>query len=518
MHRRGADGLFVLHAFVPGEDVTLASVGLTLTSAVLFAEVPDASPVHRRLDGTGARGSDAAGVLRAGAYCDRPIVNLACRPTMGAARSALDPDQAATIVRERGLWEDRAHRTRSFRPPKMATAASTASEPTAHPSRAARKARPPSTPETPTVMGSPFQPRSARQRQAEEVSSALRAARADNALTLARTLDRRERGEIGDRDWAEQLRALVEGASPDDVRALREALFRPPAEPDAAGVDPDQVLAEGWKEGAYPYRNLLSRKRYESDKYRLQVELLKLQAWVKETGARVVILFEGRDAAGKGGTIKRFMEHLNPRGARVVALEKPSEVERGQWYFQRYVQHLPTRGEIVLFDRSWYNRAGVERVMGFCTDAELEQFMRETPEFERHLVRSGIQLFKFWFSVSRREQRRRFQERETHPLKQWKLSPIDKASLGRWDDYTRAKEAMFLHTDTPDAPWTVIKSDCKKRARLNAMRYALQRLSYANKDPTAVGPVDPLIVGRPSLVAGLTEDAIAQAQGVYERG
>ena len=251
----------------------------------------------------------------------------------------------------------------------------------------------------------------------------------------------------------------------------------------------------------------MARRNYEQQKYRLQVELLKLQAWVKETGARVVILFEGRDAAGKGGTIKRFMEHLNPRGARVVALEKPSEIESGQWYFQRYVQHLPTRGEIVLFDRSWYNRAGVERVMGFCTDAQYEQFMREAPEFERNLVRNGIFLFKFWFSVSRAEQRRRFKERETHPLKQWKLSPIDKASLDKWGDYTRAKEAMFLHTDTQDAPWTVIKSDCKKRARLNAMRYVLHRMPYARKDLRTLGPVDPLIVGRPALVGSVYGEA-----------
>lgn len=250
-----------------------------------------------------------------------------------------------------------------------------------------------------------------------------------------------------------------------------------------------------------------SRRRYFSELLRLQAELVRLQDWVVATGHKVVILFEGRDAAGKGGTIKRFMEHLNPRGARVVALEKPSEIESGQWYFQRYVQHLPTRGEIVLFDRSWYNRAGVERVMGFCTDAQYEQFMREAPEFERNLVRNGIHLFKFWFSVSRAEQRRRFKERETHPLKQWKLSPIDKASLDKWDDYTRAKEAMFLHTDTQDAPWTVIKSDCKKRARLNAMRYVLHRMPYARKDLRTLGPVDPLIVGRPALVGSVYGEA-----------
>jgi polyphosphate kinase 2 len=232
----------------------------------------------------------------------------------------------------------------------------------------------------------------------------------------------------------------------------------------------------------------------------LQVELLKLQAWVKSTGQKVVILFEGRDAAGKGGAIKRFMEHLNPRGARVVALEKPSEVERGQWYFQRYVQHLPTAGEIVLFDRSWYNRAGVERVMGFCREDEYHEFMRQAPEFERNLVRSGVHLIKFWFSVSRDEQRRRFKERKNHPLKQWKLSPIDMASLDKWEEYTKAKEAMFYYTDTTDAPWTVIKSDCKKRARLNAMRYVLLKMPYVGRNATTIGSLDPLLVGRANVV------------------
>jgi polyphosphate kinase len=305
-----------------------------------------------------------------------------------------------------------------------------------------------------------------------------------------------------------QVQALVAGASPDEVKALRRSLFRRD-EPVQAEAVADAELSAGWREGAYPYKNLMSRRNYERQKYRLQVELLKLQAWVKESGQRVVILFEGRDAAGKGGTIKRFMEHLNPRGARVVALEKPSEVERGQWYFQRYVEHLPTRGEIVMFDRSWYNRAGVERVMGFCSDAEYDEFLRQVPEFERQLVRSGVHLFKFWFSVSRAEQRRRFKERRAHPLKQWKLSPIDMASLDKWDEYTRAKEAMFVHCDTSDAQWTVIKSDCKKRARLNAMRYLLGRLPYANKDATALGAVDPLIVGRPSLVPSVGDDQLA---------
>ncbi len=302
------------------------------------------------------------------------------------------------------------------------------------------------------------------------------------------------------------LGAMLDGASTDELKALRDALRAKlkPQHDEPHTEDPDQVLAADWRDGTYPYKNLLRRSTYEREKFKLQVELLKLQAWVKETGQRVIIIFEGRDAAGKGGTIKRFMEHLNPRGARTVALEKPSEVERGQWYFQRYVQHLPTQGEIVLFDRSWYNRAGVERVMGFCTETEYREFMRQAPEFERHLVHSGVHLIKFWFSVSRKEQRRRFHEREGHPLKHWKLSPIDQASLDKWEDYTRAKEAMFFDTDTADAPWTVIKSDCKKRARLNAMRYVLHRLPYKQKDLEQIGKLDPLIVGR--------------AHVVYERG
>jgi polyphosphate kinase 2 len=305
-------------------------------------------------------------------------------------------------------------------------------------------------------------------------------------------------------DRARSLRAILEGASPDDRAVLVEVILgkRKPGK-DRHG-NPDADLAAEWRDGAYPYKNLLRRSVYEKEKFRLQVELLKLQAWVKETGQRVVLIFEGRDAAGKGGAIKRFMEHLNPRGARVIALEKPTALEAGQWYFQRYVQHLPTRGEIVLMDRSWYNRAGVERVMGFCTPREYDEFMRQTPEFERHLVRSGVHLIKFWFSVSRAEQRRRFKEREAHPLKQWKLSPIDKASLGKWEEYTRAKEAMFFDTDTAEAPWTVIKSDCKKRARLNAMRYVLHKLPYTTKDADQIGKLDPLIVGR--------------AHVVYERG
>ncbi len=328
------------------------------------------------------------------------------------------------------------------------------------------------------------------------VKEATRAAQGKQAAALRDALARA----TGDgREALQNLQAMIAGASPDDVQALRQALFKREPSTPRDGRDPDIELSVHWRDGGYPYKNLLSRKSYERQKYRLQVELLKLQAWVKDSGQRVVILFEGRDAAGKGGTIKRFMEHLNPRGARVVALEKPSEIEQGQWYFQRYAQHLPTRGEIVLFDRSWYNRAGVERVMGFCSDDEYLEFMRQAPEFERHLARSGVHVFKLWFSVSREEQRRRFKERRSHPLKQWKLSPIDLASLDRWDDYTRAKEAMFMHTDTADAPWTVIKSDCKKRARLNALRYVLHRLPYTNKDLAGIGALDALIVGRAAL-------------------
>ncbi|WP_201314402.1 polyphosphate kinase 2 [Dyella sp. EPa41] len=295
----------------------------------------------------------------------------------------------------------------------------------------------------------------------------------------------------------DSVRTILDGLSPDDATRFRTLVLEgDPNLRHGGSRHPDEELSPGWRKGEYPYRQKMSRRNYEKQKYRLQVELLKLQAWVRETGQRVVILFEGRDAAGKGGAIKRFMEHLNPRGARVVALEKPTEAERGQWYFQRYIQHLPTSGEIVLFDRSWYNRAGVEHVMGFCTQKEYEDFMRQVPEFERHLVNSGIHLFKFWFSVSQEEQRRRFGERKLHPLKQWKLSPVDLASLDKWEAYTWAKEAMFAHTDTADSPWIVIRSDCKKRARLNAMRYVLNRLPYANRNGQVVGLADPLIVGR----------------------
>lgn len=239
----------------------------------------------------------------------------------------------------------------------------------------------------------------------------------------------------------------------------------------------------------------LARRPYETEKAELQAELLKVQLWAQETGQRFVLLFEGRDAAGKGGTIKRFTEHLNPRAARVVALNKPTDKERGQWYFQRYINHLPTSGEMVLYDRSWYNRAGVERVMGFCEPEEYLEFMRQTPELERMLTRSGIRLYKYWFSVTQEEQKHRFEARATDPLKQWKLSPIDKASLDKWEDYTEAKEAMFFYTDTADAPWTVVKSNDKKRARLNCMRHFLSTLDYPGKDHAIAQAPQPEIVG-----------------------
>jgi len=261
----------------------------------------------------------------------------------------------------------------------------------------------------------------------------------------------------------------------------------------------DGRLVDTWREG-YPYDDRMPRPDYEAVKRLLQIELLKLQNWVKDNGKRIVILFEGRDAAGKGGTIKRFTEHLNPRGSNVVALEKPSEREQGEWYFQRYVNHLPSAGEIVLFDRSWYNRAGVERVMGYCSDEQYHLFVRQAPDFERMLTDAGTSVIKLWFSVSRSEQRTRFLIRRVDPVRQWKLSPTDLASLDRWDDYTAAKEAMFKLTDTTWSPWTVIKSNDKKRARIGAMRYVLGLFDYPNKDSSIATAPDPLIVGPASRV------------------
>ena len=260
-------------------------------------------------------------------------------------------------------------------------------------------------------------------------------------------------------------------------------------------IDPQGRAVETWRED-YPYETRMTREEYELEKYRLQIELLKLQYWGEDTGQRHIIVFEGRDAAGKVGTIKRFTEHMNPRTARVVALNKPSDRELGQWYFQRYIQHFPTAGEIVLFDRSWYNRAGVERVMGFATDEQYRRFMNQVPLFEKMLVDDGIHLTKFWFSVTQTEQRTRFAIRQIDPVRQWKLSPMDLESLDRWEAYTEAKEAMFLHTDTDHAPWISIRSNDKKRARLNAMRYFLSQFEYEGKDHEVVGTPDPLIVRR----------------------
>ena len=287
---------------------------------------------------------------------------------------------------------------------------------------------------------------------------------------------------------------------PADLALLAGLTVEDNEDDDPILIWPDGTPVDTWRED-YPYDERLHRDVYEREKRLLQIELVKLQNWVKDTGRKIVIVFEGRDAAGKGGTIKRFMEHLNPRGARVVALEKPTENERTQWYFQRYVTNLPHAGEIVMFDRSWYNRAGVERVMGFCTEHEYEQFMRDAPEFERMLGRSDLSLTKFWFSVTRTEQRTRFVIRQVDPVRQWKLSPMDIESLDKWDAYTEAKEAMFFYTDTKEAPWTVVKSNDKKRARLEAMRHILEQYDYDGKDPEIVAQPDRKIIGPPSLLS-----------------
>ncbi|WP_106507416.1 polyphosphate kinase 2 [Brachybacterium timonense] len=265
--------------------------------------------------------------------------------------------------------------------------------------------------------------------------------------------------------------------------------------PDPDLIDPQGNPVYTWQQG-YPYETRMDREVYEIEKYKLQVELLKFQYWLEDNEQKAIIIFEGRDAAGKGGTIKRFTEHLNPRTARVVALNKPSDRERGQWYFQRYVQHLPTAGEMVLFDRSWYNRAGVERVMGFATPEQYETFMAQVPHFERMLVDSGIHVTKFWFSVSQKEQRTRFAIRQLDPVRRWKLSPMDLESLDRWDAYTEAKEEMFRRTDKKFAPWTIIRSNDKKRARINAMRFFLSQFEYEGKNPEVVGTPDPKLVMR----------------------
>jgi polyphosphate kinase 2 len=298
-------------------------------------------------------------------------------------------------------------------------------------------------------------------------------------------------------DLAKQLAFLEQkyGAGPFNVEDLDDD------DPVLRGADGQ--LVDTWREG-YPYDERLPRAAYEHDKRLLQIELLKLQKWIKARGGRHVILFEGRDAAGKGSTIKRFTEHLNPRGATVVALEKPTDYEERQWYFQRYVARLPARGEMTLFDRSWYTRAGVEHVMGFCTEQQYQTFLAQAPAFENLLLDDGFSLTKFWFSVSPSEQRTRFLIRQIDPVRQWKLSPMDLASLDLWSEYTVAKETMFHYTDTDAAPWIVVKSNDKKRARLETMRYVLSRLDYDDKDDAIVGQPDPLIVGR--------------AEDVYETG
>ena len=279
------------------------------------------------------------------------------------------------------------------------------------------------------------------------------------------------------------------------------------AQPLADGEAPTEATVRRYfAEKVYPYAERLRIRDYYRQKLRLQEELVKLQNWVKDQGRRVVIVFEGRDAAGKGSTIKRFMEHLNPRGARVVALVKPTDEERGQWYFQRYVDHLPTAGEIVFFDRSWYNRAGMERVMGFCTPDEYNEFVHQAPMFESMLVRSGIDIIKFYLSVSREEQLRRFKERENSPLKHWKFSPIDKQAQARWDDYTDAKEATFLATDSADAPWVIVKSEDKMRARLQTMRYVLDQFDYDGKDLREATPSDPMLLARVATLLRFGDD------------
>lgn len=280
-----------------------------------------------------------------------------------------------------------------------------------------------------------------------------------------------------------------------DLAATEGYIVDDSDEDDPVLITPDGHRVDTWREN-YPYGQRISREEYETTKRSLQIELLKWQNWTKDTGQKHIILFEGRDAAGKGGTIKRFNEHLNPRGARTVALEKPSPRESTSWYFQRYIQNFPCAGEIVFFDRSWYNRSGVERVMGFCTDDQHAEFLREVPMLENMLMGSDISLTKLWFSVTQKEQRTRFAIRQVDPVRQWKLSPMDLASLDKWDDYTRAKEEQFRYTDTNESPWITIKSNDKKRARLNAMRYVLSKFNYTGKDYDVVGQPDPKIVKR----------------------
>jgi len=258
---------------------------------------------------------------------------------------------------------------------------------------------------------------------------------------------------------------------------------------------PDGIKNGALTAGGYPYSEKLKGKAYKKELVSLQLELLKLQAHVQATGERLVVVFEGRDASGKGSCISRFLARLNPRHARSVALPKPTEAERGQWYFQRYVAHLPTKGDIVLFDRSWYNRAGVERVMEFCTEEQASVFLRDAPEFEALLVRDGIRLFKFFLTIGRETQLLRFHERRHDPFKRWKITDIDLAAIEKWDDYTEAQHDIFRFTHTAIAPWTAVRANDQRRARLEAIRTVLSEMSYEGKDDSVVGRPDPLIVG-----------------------
>ena len=258
---------------------------------------------------------------------------------------------------------------------------------------------------------------------------------------------------------------------------------------------PDWVGKRAFGSENYPYEEKLDRDDYEKQIRALQIELVKVQAWQQETGARVIIVFEGRDAAGKGGSIAATRAYMNPRMARIVALPKPTERERGQWYYQRYVDHFPTSGEMVLFDRSWYNRAGVEPVMGFCTPRQHARFLAETPDFEHMPVREGIHLFKFWLNIGQEMQLKRFHDRRHNPLKVWKLSPMDIASLKKWGDYTQKRNLMLEHTHSNHAPWTVVRANDKRRARLNLIRHLLTGLPYSGKDPDAIGKIDERVLG-----------------------
>ena len=277
----------------------------------------------------------------------------------------------------------------------------------------------------------------------------------------------------------------------------------------ARAFDIDDPKLPGWVEDEafgsenYPYDKKMDRDEYEAQLERLQIELVKVQAWLKETGNRVIAVYEGRDAAGKGGCINATREYMNPRTARVVALPKPTDKERGQWYYQRYVDHFPTAGELVLYDRSWYNRAGVEPVMGFCTSEQHEHFLAETPNFERMPVQDGIHLFKFWLNIGREMQLQRFHDRRHDPLKVWKLSPMDLASLNRWDDYTQMRDLMLASTHTGHAPWTVVRTNDKRRGRINLIRHMLQNLPYEGKDEKEIGEIDDKILGQgPGFVGG----------------